>query len=40
MAWDEWEQLKAEAAARQESRMQLGGTGAGTGGTADAVDLN
>ncbi|MEU0086560.1 hypothetical protein [Streptomyces sp. NPDC006274] len=39
MAWDEWEELKAEAAARQESRMQLNGTG-GPGGTgADAADL-
>ncbi|MFD5140315.1 MULTISPECIES: hypothetical protein [unclassified Streptomyces] len=35
MAWDEWEQLKAEAAARHDSRMQLNGTG----GSADSADL-
>ncbi|WP_180685392.1 hypothetical protein [Streptomyces gossypiisoli] len=39
MAWDEWEQLKADALARRQNHMRLdgvGGTGAsGNGGTAD-----
>ncbi|MEK8143666.1 hypothetical protein NKH18_21525 [Streptomyces sp. M10(2022)] len=34
MAWDEWEQLKAEAAARHAGRMQLNGTD-GLAGSAD-----
>ncbi|MFF3689563.1 hypothetical protein [Streptomyces sp. NPDC002187] len=37
MAWDEWEQLKADAAARQHgSHMQLNSTG---GGTSDTPSL-
>lgn len=38
MAWDEWEQLKADAAARRESSMQVNGTG-GADATAGAPDL-
>lgn len=38
MAWDEWEQLKTEAAARRESRMQVNGTGAADAATG-APDL-
>ncbi|MFE0038107.1 hypothetical protein [Streptomyces sp. NPDC059015] len=34
MAWDEWERIKAEVAARHDSGMQLNGTG-GAAGTAD-----
>lgn len=34
MAWDEWEKIKAEAAARHDSHMQLNSTG-GAAGTAD-----
>ncbi|WMX45924.1 hypothetical protein RGF97_15175 [Streptomyces roseicoloratus] len=34
MAWDEWEQIKAEVTARHDSHMQLNGTG-GAVGTAD-----
>ncbi|MFE0732707.1 hypothetical protein ACFW2X_31610 [Streptomyces antibioticus] len=34
MAWDEWEQIKAEVAAGGDSHMRLNGTG-GTAGTAD-----
>ncbi|WP_338897813.1 hypothetical protein WBG99_21290 [Streptomyces sp. TG1A-60] len=37
MAWDEWEQLKANALARQQDRMQL--NSAGGGGSAAAADL-
>ncbi|MET9964607.1 hypothetical protein ABZZ80_01420 [Streptomyces sp. NPDC006356] len=33
MAWDEWEQVKAQAAERQSARMQLNGADAGSGGT-------
>ncbi|GAA2639865.1 hypothetical protein GCM10010307_39520 [Streptomyces vastus] len=37
MAWEEWEQLKAEALARQQQdRMQLNGTGSGE--SAGAVE--
>lgn len=42
MAWGEWEQLKAEAASRNDSRMQLnqlnppGGGGGGTGDVASS----
>lgn len=32
MAWDEWLQLKAEAAAGQSAQMQLSGVDDGTGG--------
>ncbi|MEU3949619.1 hypothetical protein [Streptomyces sp. NPDC029526] len=42
MAWDEWEQLKAQAAERQPSRMQLNqypaDTGTGGGGQGDKGD--
>ncbi|ARX86861.1 amino acid ABC transporter permease [Streptomyces alboflavus] len=35
MAWDEWEQLKAEAVARESAQMQLNeGPGSNTGGSA------
>ncbi|URN17831.1 MULTISPECIES: hypothetical protein [Streptomyces] len=34
MAWDEWEQLKAEAAERLGSRMRLNGVGGSPGGPA------
>jgi hypothetical protein len=44
MAWDEWEQLKSDAAQRSSSRMQLnqlpaesGGSGGGGGADADLV---
>ncbi|WP_434600568.1 hypothetical protein [Streptomyces sp. A5-4] len=42
MAWDEWEQLKADAAERQSSGMQLNqlpadGGGGSTGGQGDLV---
>ncbi|MDJ0465153.1 hypothetical protein [Streptomyces sp. H27-C3] len=42
MAWDEWEQLKTEAAERQSTNMQLNqipadGGGGSTGGQADLV---
>ncbi|MDO0914598.1 hypothetical protein QQM39_28325 [Streptomyces sp. DT2A-34] len=33
MAWEEWEQLKAQAAERQSARMQLDSADAGSGGT-------
>ncbi|WP_405882873.1 hypothetical protein OG762_32495 [Streptomyces sp. NBC_01136] len=33
MAWDEWEQLKAQAAERQSAHMQLNSADAGSGGT-------
>ncbi|WP_225831628.1 hypothetical protein [Streptomyces sp. NK08204] len=41
MAWDEWEQLKAEAASRQSARMQLNSIPAepGGGGTGAYGDL-
>ncbi|MBQ0985985.1 hypothetical protein KBZ10_15950 [Streptomyces sp. F63] len=36
MAWDEWEHLKADAAARrQQDRMELNGTGSGGGSRPD-----
>ncbi|GFH37234.1 hypothetical protein [Streptomyces pacificus] len=31
MAWDEWEQIKAEVVARHQGEMRLDGTDAGTG---------
>ncbi|MER7173988.1 hypothetical protein [Streptomyces mesophilus] len=31
MAWDEWERIKSEVAARHEGEMQLNGTGEGRG---------
>ncbi|MFE7644255.1 hypothetical protein [Streptomyces phaeoluteigriseus] len=48
MAWDEWEQLKAEAAERHPTRMRLnqypadtgGGGGGGGGGEGDALHVN
>lgn len=45
MAWDEWEQLKAEAAERQSTRMQLnqlppdGGSGSGGNSKTSHGDL-
>ncbi|MET9919843.1 hypothetical protein ABZZ04_22530 [Streptomyces sp. NPDC006435] len=38
MAWDEWEQIKAEVAARQDGRMQLNGAGGAAG--ADGLKTN
>ncbi|MFE4692075.1 hypothetical protein ACFRH6_18725 [Streptomyces sp. NPDC056749] len=48
MAWDEWEQLKAEAAERNSAQMQLNqipadggaGGGAGQGGNGDELKVN
>ncbi|MEV0495889.1 hypothetical protein [Streptomyces atratus] len=48
MAWDEWEQLKAEAAARHSAQMQLNqlpaeagtGGGGGQGGKGDELRVN
>ncbi|MET9345221.1 hypothetical protein [Streptomyces termitum] len=37
MSWDEWESLKAEAAQRQSTRMQLNGAPASPGGSGDLV---
>ncbi|MEU2227287.1 hypothetical protein [Streptomyces sp. NPDC018347] len=40
MAWDEWEQLKAQAAGREETRMRLNHVppdGGGGGGAGDLV---
>ncbi|MET7288598.1 hypothetical protein [Streptomyces sp. NPDC005573] len=39
MAWQEWEQLKAEAADRHPTRMQLNHRPADEGGTATRGDL-
>ena len=40
MAWDEWEQLKADALARQQDQMRLdSAAGAGGGGRGGAPDL-
>ncbi|QCW78099.1 hypothetical protein EQG64_13845 [Streptomyces sp. S6] len=39
MAWDEWEQLKSDAAARDSSRMQLNEAAATGGGSATDGDL-
>jgi hypothetical protein len=40
MAWDEWEQLKADALARRQNGMRLdSAAGAGAGGAAGAPDL-
>ncbi|MFC5959797.1 hypothetical protein ACFP51_37005 [Streptomyces pratens] len=48
MAWDEWEQLKAQAAERHSARMQLNqyptgtgtGGGGGQGGKGDELGVN
>lgn len=37
MAWDEWEQLKADAAGRQSTHMQLNQLDGGDGGGAPAL---
>jgi len=39
MAWDEWEQLKADALARQQNQMRLDSAAGGGGGTGNAPDL-
>lgn len=42
MAWDEWEQLKADALARRQEGMRLdsaAAAGGGGGGTGDSADL-
>ncbi|QUW78223.1 hypothetical protein SMIR_02915 [Streptomyces mirabilis] len=40
MAWDEWEQLKADALARRQGQMRLdSAAAAGGGGTGGAPDL-
>ncbi|MER7697241.1 MULTISPECIES: hypothetical protein [unclassified Streptomyces] len=39
MAWDEWEQLKSEAAQRDSARMRLNEATPGGGGTAGDGDL-
>ncbi|MFB6873984.1 hypothetical protein [Streptomyces sp. NPDC056323] len=39
MAWDEWEQLKADASSRSSSRMQLNGVPGNEGGGGQQGDL-
>ncbi|MEV8065373.1 hypothetical protein AB0P32_04370 [Streptomyces sp. NPDC085995] len=39
MSWDEWEQLKADAAARGSARMQLNHIAMDPGGSGDASKL-
>ncbi|MEW2284762.1 hypothetical protein [Streptomyces sp. NPDC047841] len=39
MAWEEWDQLKAQAAARHSTRMQLNQYPAGQGGGGTQGDL-
>ncbi|WP_438292527.1 hypothetical protein [Streptomyces sp. HUAS TT7] len=40
MAWDEWEQLKADAAERRQNQMRLDGAGGGASGGADDLRTN
>ncbi|MEV8527522.1 hypothetical protein AB0451_25785 [Streptomyces sp. NPDC052000] len=40
MAWDEWEQLKADAAVRRQHQMRLDGAGAGDRGGANDLKTN
>ncbi|MEU2127519.1 hypothetical protein [Streptomyces sp. NPDC018352] len=39
MAWNEWEQVKAEAAQRQSAQMQLNRADGGPGASGGAADL-
>ncbi|MGW2818862.1 hypothetical protein [Streptomyces sp. NPDC001415] len=40
MAWDEWEQLKADAVERRQNQMHLDGAGGGASGGAEDLRTN